>query len=85
MLQITPLITFYSMQEELRDRAVLLGQGEYSYANLRYSSKHSAPMVLEGCIADIVHQYVYVARSWCCALQAQRAPVSELCISYSLW
>jgi hypothetical protein len=46
------------MQEELRDRAVLLGQGEYSYSNLRYSSKHSAPMVLVNSIPDIVHEYV---------------------------
>ena len=58
LLQITPLVTFFAMQEELRDRAVMLGQGEFSYSNLRYSSKHSAPMVLVNSIPDIVHEYV---------------------------
>ena len=48
----------YALQEELRDRAVLLGEGEYSYSNLRYSSKHSSSMVLENSISDIVYQYV---------------------------
>lgn len=54
LVHITPIIVFLIVQEDERDRLIILGDGRFAYSNLRYSSRHASPCVIANGIHDTV-------------------------------
>lgn len=54
LVQITPLVVYFIMLEEQRDRAILLGREGHAHDNLKFSVRHASPFTIEGSIHDLV-------------------------------